>query len=132
MGDAIYFGNASTDSRDYRGWFVGQFIASDDLRCNQDVEVKWGVHPAGDEREWGVNRAATSLGLLIVGRFRYTFPDREVVLREQGDYVIWAAGTPHRWLAEIDSSILTVRWPSVVDDGITVSDEQALSIEQSS
>ena len=121
MNSGVYFGNANADGAEYRGWFIGQFIRSDiDLRTTNDVEVKWRVHPSGDAREWGVNRAATSLGLLIEGRFRYTFPDREVVLRERGDYVIWAPEVPHRWMAEIDSVILTVRWPSLPGDSVNV------------
>jgi hypothetical protein len=41
------------------------------------------------------------------------FPDRTVLLAEQGDYVVWSRGTDHSWLAEEDSVVLTVRWPSV-------------------
>ncbi|WP_443054032.1 signal peptidase I [Streptomyces sp. NBC_00670] len=55
----------------------------------------------------------TALLVLISGRFRMEFPDRTVLLAEQGDYVVWSRGTDHSWLAEEDSVVLTVRWPSV-------------------
>jgi hypothetical protein len=40
-------------------------------------------------------------------------PDRTVLLRQPGDYVVWGRGTDHSWCAEVESVVLTVRWPSV-------------------
>jgi hypothetical protein len=115
----IVFGNAQVEGRDRGGWFVGHFIDSADLRSTEDLEVKWGTHASGDQRsEWSVNQTATTLSVLIQGRFRLRFPDRECVLTEVGDYVIWAPGVPHTWLAEQASTILTVRYPSHEGDSI--------------
>jgi quercetin dioxygenase-like cupin family protein len=61
---------------------------------------------------------ATTLSILVRGRFRYAFPGREILLRREGDYVMWPAGVPHAWTAEEDSIVLTVRWPSKPGDTI--------------
>ena len=55
----------------------------------------------------------TALLLLISGCFHVELPDRTVVLREQGDYILWGRGVDHSWYAEEASVVLTVRWPSV-------------------
>ena len=39
-----------------------------------------------------------------------------VTLEEEGDYVIWSAGTPHNWFVLEDSTSVTVRWPSLPND----------------
>jgi hypothetical protein len=33
---------------------------------------------------------------------------------ESGDYVVWAPGVSHTYRAEVDSVVITVRWPSLV------------------
>lgn len=111
----IIVGNSHTDGQARRGWFMGYFVTpDDDPRSTSVLEVKWGTHAAGDSRpEWGVNHQATTLSILISGRFRLQFPDREVVLAKEGDYVLWLPGVPHGWLAEEASTVLTVRYPSV-------------------
>ena len=49
-GKGFYFGNANADQVRNSGWFVGQFVAPElGLRHQTDVEVKWGVHPDGDQ-----------------------------------------------------------------------------------
>jgi quercetin dioxygenase-like cupin family protein len=93
------------------------------LRQTQDVEVKWGYHKAGESKgELGTNRTAKTMSVLIRGRFRLEFHDgnraRDVLLEREGDYVLWDAGVPHNWVAEEDSVMLTVRWPSVPEDQV--------------
>jgi hypothetical protein len=115
MQPEIIVGNSQTEGEAYRGWFMGHFLTpTDDPRATTALEVKWGNHPAGDTRpEWGVNEQATTLSILINGRFRLYFRDREVVLAQPGDYALWLPGVPHGWLAEEASTVLTVRYPSV-------------------
>jgi hypothetical protein len=54
--------------------------------------------------------------VLVSGEFVVVFretadsPEREVRLREQGDFVVWGPAVEHRWYAVQDSIILTVRW----------------------
>ena len=116
-------GNCRTDEGGERGWFVGHFLdRAGDLRVTSAVEVKWGEHVAGDERvAWSRNRHATTVSILISGRFRISFPDGEVVLCQQGDYALWAPGVAHHWRCEEDCTIVTVRWPSLPNDSETVS-----------
>ncbi len=118
----VHFGNAADEGTAYRGWFVGHFLERGaDPRHSEAVEVKWGVHPAGEARAaWVRNAQATTLSILVRGRFYLTFPDAEYLLAREGDYVLWAPGVPHYWRAVEDSIILTVRWPSRPGDSQAV------------
>lgn len=120
MQSKIVFGNAQKEGTMRGGWFIGHFITPDnDPHSTSDLEVKWAVHPAGDgRREWAMNAEATTLSILISGRFRLQFPEEEIVLSHQGDYVLWCPGVLHTWVAEEDSTILTVRWPSKSGDSV--------------
>ena len=112
--DGVYVGNANVDAPLDRGWLLGHFKPPGDPRHSEDVEIKWGVHPAGDERAvWVENEVRTALLILISGRFRVELPGRSVLLEKPGDYVVWGKGIGHSWRAEEPSTVLTVRWPSV-------------------
>src|SRR5215467_9701555 len=51
MSVSWYAGNAAEDGRATRGWLLGHFIdPAEGVRSSTDVEVKWGIHPARDER----------------------------------------------------------------------------------
>lgn len=110
-------GNAALDGAPFRGWFVGHFLPPDAARSN-DVEIKWGVHARDEARSnWSSSGVATTMSVLVRGRFRLTFESGEHVLATPGDYVLWGPGIAHRWRAEADDTvILTVRWPSVAGD----------------
>ncbi|HEY9871946.1 MAG TPA: hypothetical protein V6D12_00820 [Candidatus Obscuribacterales bacterium] len=120
MSAEVVKGNALTEGESRRGWFIGHFInPTDDPRSTDIVEVKWAFHKAGEGRtQWATNAQATTLSMLISGRFCLQFPDQEVVLSNQGDYVLWLPGVPHWWSAESDSTVVTVRWPSTSGDSI--------------
>jgi hypothetical protein len=121
----VRVGNAIDDGAgDNRGWFIGHFVRPvDDPRCTEDVEVKWGVHPAGDARHAvAPGLASTTVSILVSGTFRVSFPDQEVRLLRPGDYLLFPPGVPHTWVAEADSVVVTVRWPSRPDAG-TAADE---------
>ncbi|TDE40448.1 signal peptidase I [Nonomuraea mesophila] len=110
----IYVGNAGVDGASDAGWLLGHFKHPGDPRHSEDVEIKWGVHPPGDRRAaWAVGETRTALLVLISGRFVVEFRGRDVLLTEQGDYVVWGKGVDHSWHAEEASTVLTVRWPSV-------------------
>lgn len=109
----IQVGNAAIDA--HRGWFVGNFIdAKLGLRHSGDVEIKWGVHSAGEERpEWATSETRTSIGILVSGRFEMMFRDRTALLAKPGDYVMWGKGTDHKWrILANDTVVITIRWPS--------------------
>ncbi|MCC3421153.1 MAG: signal peptidase I [Microcoleus sp. PH2017_07_MST_O_A] len=122
MPPEVIFGNAGAEGASRGGWFAGHFIMpEDDARSTSALEVKWGVHSAGDCRtQWAVNAAATTLSILVKGRFRLQFPSQEILLCCEADYALWLPGVPHYWSAEEDSVIVTVRWPSVSGDSSAI------------
>ena len=124
---SIVAGNAVDDGAAYRGWLVGHFAGGTGAPTRTEaVEVKWGVHPAGERRAVAaVNATATSLSVLVRGRFRLDFPNRAVVLEREGDYALWRPGIAHAWLAEEDSVVVTLRWPSLPDDHAPVGSRSA-------
>lgn len=119
----VVFGNAHREGTNRGGWFVGYFISpAGDPRSTGEVEIKWGVHQAGERRsQWATNQEATTLSILIKGRFRLQFPEQEILLSDEGDYALWCPGVPHTWCAEAESTILTVRWPSKSGDSVGIS-----------
>ncbi|MCS0603714.1 signal peptidase I [Streptomyces sp. LP11] len=128
MEDGVYVGHAGKDAALDRGWLLGHFKEPGDPRHSDAVEVKWGVHPRGERRaRWVRGEVRTALLVLVSGRFRLEFPGREVLLAEQGDYAVWGQGVDHSWVAEEDSVVLTVRWPSVAGYAVETAAEQASS-----
>lgn len=119
---AIEAGNAQSDS--HSGWFVGSFLPTElGLRFSKDVEVKWGVHVRGEAKQvTAANSTATTLTILVQGFFVMSFPDHgeSVELSEPADYVLYAPGIAHHWIAKQPSTVLTVRWPSAVGDQVAV------------
>jgi hypothetical protein len=108
-----YVGNAADDGTARRGWFVGHFMDPDDVRMTKDVEVKWGTHPANEEREvWNDEEHRTTILLLVHGRFRINLSTGSHLLSREGDYAMWGPGIGHSWLAEQDSVVITIRWPA--------------------
>lgn len=122
MPPKVVFGNASVEATNRWGWFLGHFITpTDDPRSTPVLEVKWGIHKAGEGRtQWATNVEATTLSILINGRFRLQFPEQEFLLSREGDYVLWLPGVPHYWSAVADSTVVTVRWPSKPKDSIEI------------
>ena len=108
-------GNVAIASRDTRGWLLGHFMPGDDnpLRTN-DLEVKWYTHAKGETRnEWAPGNPVKTLNILIRGYFVLLFPDREVALTKEGDFVLFGPRVAHSFRSEQESVVLTVRWPSL-------------------
>jgi hypothetical protein len=108
-------GNASEASKDTRGWFVGNFMPGEDnpLRT-EELEVKWYTHAKGETRaQWAPGNPVKTLNILIRGHFVLLFPNQEVALEKEGDFVLFGPGLPHSYRAVKESLILTVRWPSL-------------------
>lgn len=116
VADTWYTGNANTDKDSNRGWLLGHFIEPGQSVCSTNaLEVKWGIHPAGDKRaEWTTDERRTTMVILISGRFRVDLSVGKVLMESQGDYGVWGPGIDHSWEALEDSVVLTVRWPSIV------------------
>ena len=88
-------------------------MPSGDPRRSDEVEIKWGVHPAGERRPgWVTDDPRSMLSVLVSGRFRIDLSDRSVVLAEQGDYIVFH-GRDHTWVAEEASVVVSIRWPSL-------------------
>jgi quercetin dioxygenase-like cupin family protein len=114
-----YFGNAQKDGDKNRGWLLGHFIRpAEDVRSSSALEVKWGIHPSGQQRpEWTADDQRTTLLLLVSGRFRLDLTVDSFTLERQGDYVVWGPGIDHSWQAEEDSIVVTIWWPSLAPQG---------------
>jgi hypothetical protein len=107
-------GNAIAASKDTRGWFLGHFMPGDDnpLRTS-DLELKWYTHAKGETRDmWAPGNPVQTLNILIRGRFVLLFPNQEIALEKEGDFVLFGPGTPHSFRSLEVSLVLTVRWPS--------------------
>jgi quercetin dioxygenase-like cupin family protein len=113
MADNWHAGNAAIDGKHHRGWLIGHFLNdSDGVRASEAVEVKWGIHPAGEGRAaWHTDEQRTTVLVLVKGRFRLELSVGTVVLQNEGDYAIWGPGINHSWQAEEDSVVITIRWP---------------------
>jgi hypothetical protein len=110
----VVVGNAYED-RNERHWLLGHFMEeSTGLRKDNRIEVMWSSRKAGDTKEgWTKSTKATTLCILIKGKFSNTFPGvGECILEKEGDYLIYGPETPHSWYAYEDSLLITIRWPS--------------------
>ena len=111
-------GNVASASKDTRGWFLGRFMPGNDnpLRTS-DLELKWYTHAKGETRsEWAPGNRVKTLNILIRGHFVLLFPEREVALVSEGDFVLFGPGVPHSFRSEQESLVFTVRWPSLPPD----------------
>ncbi|KPC95461.1 signal peptidase I, partial [Streptomyces sp. NRRL F-6602] len=71
MSENVYVGNAPEEAALDAGWIMGHFKAPDDPRHNEAVEIKWGVHEAGERRAaWVRGEERQALLVLVSGRFR--------------------------------------------------------------
>ena len=107
-------GNAIDASKDTRGWFLGYFMPDEDnpLRTS-DLELKWYTHTKGETRDtWAPANSVKTLNILIRGHFVLLFPNQEIALEKEGDFVLFGPGTPHSFRSVEESLVLTVRWPS--------------------
>ena len=111
-------GNVAEASRDTRGWFLGHFMpgAGNPLKTS-DLELKWYTHAKGETRsEWAPANAVRTLNILVRGHFVLLFPDQEIALQKEGDFVLFGPGVPHSFRSEQESLVVTVRWPSLAPE----------------
>jgi len=111
-------GNVAGASMNTRGWFLGHFMPGENnpLRTHA-LELKWFTHGKGETRsDWAPGNPVKTLNILIRGHFVLLFPDREVALSKEGDFVLFGPDVPHSFRSEQESLVLTVRWPSLPSD----------------
>ena len=109
------FGNVADASKNTRGWFLGHFMPGEanSLRTSE-LEAKWYTHAKGETRhEWAPGNPVKTVNILIRGHFVLLFPDREVALEQEGDFVLFGPGVPHSFRSVEESLVLTLRWPSL-------------------
>ena len=107
-------GNANDAAKDTRGWFLGHFMPGEanPLRSSE-LELKWYTHAKGETRaEWAPGNPVKTLNILIRGHFVLLFPNQEIALEKEGDFVIFGPDMPHSFRSVEESLVLTVRWPS--------------------
>ncbi|MBN7324366.1 cupin domain-containing protein [Mycobacteroides abscessus subsp. massiliense] len=105
-GDAIEVGR--------RGWVIGAFFDSSDVRLCRDLEVKYGEFVQGtDPRHPAKVSSTTEFTFVLSGAVRAVVGSDELIL-SQGDYVLIHPGTPNNTVLEVleDAQILTVKAPS--------------------
>lgn len=112
----IATGNASIDGTENQGngWFVGH-LQHEFPRKQQAMSVKWSHHANGEHRTsvHEIDERITTLAILVRGKASIHFDDQEVLLEKEGDYVLYTHNLPHQVDFPVDSTIITVRWPSV-------------------
>lgn len=105
-GDAMAIGR--------RGWVVGAFFESVDVRFSRDLEVKYGEFAQGaDPGHPAKVSSTTEFTFILSGAVRAVVGSDELIL-SQGDYVLIHPGTPNNTVLEVleDAQILTVKAPS--------------------
>ena len=81
-----------------------------------DVEVKWGIHPAGEQRKspHAPDARVKTLSILLDGQFETDFKEHDQLhWDKEGDYLFWTHNLPHSADILKDSTVLTLRWPSI-------------------
>lgn len=115
----VGIGNGLLDGRPHAGWFVGHFMDEGTVQHSNEVEAKFTFNPTGKRKaHYAVNKISKTMTVLISGSHRLEFANSSVVLDRPGDYAIFGEGVGHTWVALQDSTILTIRWPSLPGDQI--------------
>ncbi|MAG01747.1 signal peptidase I [Candidatus Pacearchaeota archaeon] len=102
-----------------RGWFIGHFMQEDSPFQSHNFEVRWAVHSKGEVKPTvAANKIAKTISVLIKGKMILKFPkdDEEIVLSKEGDYAFWDSNIYHTSEILEDSTVLTIRWPSISGD----------------
>jgi hypothetical protein len=123
MGKIISGNLNNQEDKEKRGWFIGNFITDNKYFYNKEFEVRWFSHKKGEKKEEiSANKSAKTLSILINGKFLIRFPQdkKEIILSKSGDYAFWDSGVYHNSEALKDSTVLTIRWPSINDDITTL------------
>lgn len=112
------FGNAAVCGLHTGGWIVGHFVKRSSIRATDELEIKVGVHRAGEFTDWKSQPGKKSITLLLSGKFLVEFRSGRktdsFTLNSPGDFVIWEDKREHRWKALKRATVITVRWPSIV------------------
>jgi hypothetical protein len=118
----IFNGNAFTTLGE-RGWFLGHFMKVPEL-ITEAIEAQLTELKAGDIKDApAFNIKGKTLTLLVDGEFEVIFPEENnkiVKFNKRGDFVYFSNGVVHTWKAIKDSTIFTIRWPSLNNDVVKI------------
>lgn len=120
--NSIIEGNV-TKIDENNGWFMGHFTPKNSEFGTEDFEIKWANCLKGwTKGTMEATKCSKTLCILIKGIFRFGFPNqkKEIVLREEGDFVFFEPLTYYNSEALKDSVLLVIRWPSIADDKIKI------------
>jgi len=107
-------GNFNESAFEHKGWVIGNFMGPDSLFYSKDLEIKWARHKKGEVKEARTTSNATTLSILISGKFLVKFPTgEEVLLAKEGDYIFYRPNFPHVAETLEDSLLVVIRWPSI-------------------
>jgi len=110
---------------EHKGWFIGHFMEKDSIFHSDDFEIRWAVHSKGEKKSIvKANKIAKTISILIKGKIILRFPkdNNEIVLSKEGDYVYWDKNIYHTSEIIEDSTVLTIRWPSIPNDQVPLED----------
>lgn len=96
----------------YKKWVVGSFVNDPDFQ-NDNFEFKFQEDKKGVLRppKDVLDPNVTTLAVLIYGYVRMNFGDKDMILKERGDYIWWSPDVPHLFEFLQDSLVITLRWP---------------------
>lgn len=83
----------------------------------KNFEVKWAKLKPGERREKTAASKSNTLSILIYGKHKVIFPDKNesLILQKEGDYVFFGPGVNHTWENLEESLVLAIRWPQKIE-----------------
>lgn len=100
-----------THPNNYRDWVIGSFV-NDSKFNNKNFEFKFQQESKGLIREPKpvMNVDTTTLAILIDGHLRMNFGEKDIYLKDRGEYIWWKPDVPHLFEYLEDSLVITLRW----------------------
>src|SRR5262245_31954253 len=115
------------------GWIIGHM--AEGVMRSSDFGVKWKTHPVGvaGGGSWStcLHPNTVTLAVLVSGHFRIHLREHEngeesvIDLTECGDYVLFQSPAQHWSEAIMESTFLTIRWPSINGDCGSIAEQAA-------
>jgi quercetin dioxygenase-like cupin family protein len=104
---------------EFGGWFVGSFFAAGHSCKNDQLEVMYKVHQAGDVAAPHYHQIKVELLIILEGKARYNINGKEVILN-QGDFLFVDVNNIISGEFLEPTKIFAIHSPSIVSDKILV------------
>lgn len=110
IGTGTFYGNDHPNI--YKDWCVGAFIANKDFNTDKcEFKFQRGKKGLLREPKEVLHKETTTLAIIIYGCIRLNFgDDKDYILQDEGDYIIWSPDIPHAFEFMDDSLVITLRW----------------------